>query len=94
MGVCFWLKPQRDTNSLPLSVVFSEGKGVSESSCNDHLSLTGEEGKHLLVFKGPVWTLRRNLTIFYSSKQDLVLTSLKDPTTIRNDNSDKNQNNN
>ena len=43
--------------------LIAKGKGVSESSCNDHLSLTGEEGKHLLVFKGPVWTLRRNFEL-------------------------------
>lgn len=49
-GCVLWSKPQRDTNSLPLSVVFKSKEESPKSSCNYHLSLTGEEGKHLLSF--------------------------------------------
>lgn len=74
MGVCFGQNPKGIQIHFHLVwCLKAKRKGVSKSSCNYHLSLTGEEGKRLLVFKGPVWTLRRNFEpTFYSSKQDLV----------------------
>lgn len=73
MGTCLGQNPKGMQIHFHLMCSRAKRKGTCKRSCNCRLSLTGEKGKHLLVFKGPVWTLRRNSEpIFYSSEQDLV----------------------
>lgn len=63
MGVCFSQNPKGSKSTSTEHGSVEKMKEISTSSLNCHLSLTEEEGKHLLVFKEMVWTLRRNLSL-------------------------------